>query len=689
MSEPRGRPRGRKPRLSLRSRFILVALAGAAATALGFLTLIGVSVGARERLDRATESFLEEEQIADRISLHVMDQMVAASALRARPDPAFRHAFEEAGRHAHTEIRRFLFRDLSSEERLQVETMAEAHQRMEVAALRAADLAARDRSAEAEASWTAMMRETREFLEGMTLFLGMRTGALEGIREEQWEVFQRVLLASVLLALLVVGAAAGLGWMVHRRVGRPLATLVEASGRMAAGDLTVRVPPWPDRELHQVSVGFNRMARGLEEATGALEKRNRELSAALDRLRRTRDELVQAEKLSALGRMSAGLAHELNNPLTSVIGYSRLLEDELESLAGDPGADLDRVREELLDPIVAEANRAQQLVRNLLHFTRRAEARLAPVDLRTAIEAVVALRERAFRDEGVELRVGELPRTPVLAEPSLLQAACLNLVNNARDALAPAGGGVVRIRGEEEDGAVHLIFEDEGPGISDPEQVFEPFYTTKPLGEGTGLGLSLVHRFMEQFGGSVRAENRPEGGARFVLTFRRAEEGHSARARDPTAASALGTPAGSGTPVPLDADPAAPGADVGTVLVLEDEEPIRKLHGKLLRSMGLRPLLADSAAEARALLEGGAKPEAVLCDVRMPQENGFEFYRWLEGARPGLARHLLFVTGDVGDPELLALLAERPGLFLHKPFSVEEYRERVQELMPAGSGRRG
>lgn len=675
MTEPAAGPAPEGPiPISFRVRVLGTALAVAALVAAAFLTLVLVTMDARDRLDRATASLVEEERMADLITLHVMDQMVAAFALRSGAEAGRREEFQQAGRLTHGEIRQYLFRDLTPGERLQLETMAESHQRMEVAGLRAADLASRGQVAAAEASWTQMMDHAREFLEGMASFLDMRGQALEEVRAEQAAVFRVLLGAGVLLALLVLGAAVGLGWMVHRRVGRPLATLARASQRLGSGDLDARVPLWPDRELHQLARGFNRMAESLQDATRTLAERNRELGRTLDSLRQAQAELIQAEKLSALGRMSAGLAHELNNPLTSVIGYSRLLQDQLTTLDGGDSRELEEVRDELLAPIVTEANRAQQLVRNLLHFTRRAEVRLVGVELEPTLESILALRRPHFEAAGLRVHTESLPRTPVLAEPSLLQAAFLNIVNNARDAMRPRGQGTLTIRGEEDGDRVHLVFEDEGPGLPDPEQVFEPFFTTKPPGEGTGLGLSLVHRFMEQFGGEVRAENRDEGGARFVLTFRRAEDGAAAE----EVSAAPDHP--SEPPEPM--SPAfAPSGSRAAVLVVEDEAPVRNLQGRLLEIMGLRPLLAESAGAAREILERD-EVAAVLCDVRMPGESGLEFYRWLQEARPELAERLLFVTGDVGDAELLALQGQKPALFLHKPFAVEEYTARVRALLP-------
>lgn len=671
-------------RLSLRSWILVTALVGAGLVAVGFVALLSLSLNARSELARATDAFVEEERIAGAVTLSVMDQLALAFALRTGPEEQLRRAFEASGRQAHEHIRRYLFRDLSAEERLQLESMAEAHQRMEVAALRAADLFGRGRIAEAEASWTGMMDHTREFLGGMDRFLRMREAALDDLQTAQWRTFRVVVWASVLLVLLAVGAAAGMAWLVHRRIAQPLSGLAGASRRLGAGELDVRVPVWSNPELRQLATGFNEMAASLQGATRKLEERNQELSGALDRLQRTQDELVQAEKLSALGRMSAGLAHELNNPLTSVIGYSRLLEERIEELAAGGDSGLVEVRDDLVTPIVSESNRAQQLVRNLLHFTRRAEAQLSAVPLHEAVEGVVELRASQFRDLGLAIEVEPLPDTRVRAERSLLQAAFLNIVNNALDAMRDQGRGSLRIRAESAGDAVRVLFEDDGPGIPDPDQVFEPFFTTKAPGHGTGLGLSLVHRFMEQFGGSAWAENRREGGARFILTLGVVEadappDGHAPAEAAPETAVSREAPTKE-VPAPLGTG-SVPQSPAPAVLVVDDEAPIRALQHRLLERIGLRPLLAESAAEARRILSQEAVA-AVLCDVKMPKETGLEFYRWLQANHPELAGRLLFVTGDVGDPELLELLARRPELFLHKPFDLEEYVERVRALLP-------
>jgi CheY-like chemotaxis protein len=214
---------------------------------------------------------------------------------------------------------------------------------------------------------------------------------------------------------------------------------------------------------------------------------------------------------------------------------------------------------------------------------------------------------------------------------------------------------------------IDLVFDDDGPGIEAPDRIFEPFYTTKPVGEGVGLGLAVVYRRMNEFGGSIRAENRPEGGARFVLTFTPAEGSGRTAVADPRPTA------------PVRVSP-PPDGKRPRILVVEDEAPLRKLQKRLLTQRNADVLLAAGVEEARAILQT-TEVDAIVSDVRMPGETGLDLYDWVEREMPALSRHFLFVTGDVGAPELLSLAERRPEIFVHKPFEVEEYLTRVAEVL--------
>jgi C4-dicarboxylate-specific signal transduction histidine kinase/CheY-like chemotaxis protein len=697
---------------SLRRRIFVLGVVGSflLVCVVGALGLLGIS--ARTQLASVTEDFIEEQQIADRITHAVMRQLAATSALRPRaPGPVelLQRDFQRAGDEVHGEIRRYLFRDLSLEERLQLEQMGEEHQRMEVAASQASDLLFRGLAEEAEVAREAMFEHLLAFLESTGAFLRMRELRMAQLQSQQEETFQAFYLLGGILVLLLVGGGLVLARLLHRRIARPLQELAQATEELGGGDLSVRLPPGQDLEFQLLVAGFNRMAGSLERTTADLERRNKELSGTVAALQETQAELIQAEKLSAMGRMTAGLAHELNNPLAGVVGYGQLLAEELEDRFHESGVE---ISSDLLTPLLREAERAQGLVRNFLHFARRAQARLQPVDLQGALQAVLTLREAAFRQAGLRLEAEAIPPCRVKADEQMLQGIFLNILNNALDAMeslplehrilrGPTSGEeeeapALRISGTMEGARIQLRFEDDGPGLEQPDRVFEPFYTTKPVGKGTGLGLALAHRFATAFGGELRAENRVEGGARLVLELivvtpqdRFGKEQLELRrdglkvevvdgASEPTGKGSVGAgrarvPAAHG---PHDHPPG--------VLVVEDEVPLRQLQERLLERLGVRVFSAGTAMEAREVL-GRERVDLVLCDVKMPGESGLELYRWLERNEPERVRPFLFVTGDVNAPELVELAERDPSLFLRKPFNIAEYLERVTDLLAGSS----
>lgn len=630
----------------------------------GLLALSGV---ARGRLAEGTGSFVEEQRIADRITRGVMRQLALASGFPSSSGFAIRQSFLDAGEEVHGQIRQYLFRDLSSDERLQLEQMREAHQHFEVVAVQAAELFARDAEVDAGAALQEMSALATEFLDGLDRFLAMREEDLLALRQGQDRVFRLLLAGGGALALGVLIGSTFLAWELHRRVTRPLAELSRATERVAQGEMEARVDTVDEDEFRAVAESFNRMA-------ASLQRRERELTEALAEVRATQAELIQSEKLGAIGRMSAGFAHELNNPLTSVLGYAQLMHERLD----DP-TPLGAVEaHELLDPILRESSRARGLVRSFLQVSRRPETALVPVPLQSTLDVVVSLRSYAFQQAGLTLDIGVMPDVHVRAEPQMLQGIFLNLVNNALDALRPRGSGGLTVRAalvdEEPTGhAVELVFEDDGPGLARPDRVFEPFYTTKPVGEGTGLGLALVHQFVTAFGGRVRAENRDDGGARFVLRLDVVEPAETPvelpvmTVPTPAVHRTVGAPAGGGAGGP-------------TILVVEDEAHLRTLQARILTRLGAEVLLAGDVAEARALLEAH-EVDAIVSDVKMPGESGVDLYRWLGEARPALARHFLFVTGDASAAGLEDVVGEAPELLLRKPFRVDEYLTRVQAIL--------
>ena len=260
-----------------------------------------------------------------------------------------------------------------------------------------------------------------------------------------------------------------------------------------------------------------RSARRLQQMSNDLAGTNGRLIAAMDQLRSTQAQLVQAEKLSAIGHLVAGVAHELNNPLTTVMGYAQLLVEELREGPSDRPADA--VSDDLRR-IAEESERAARIVRNLLAFARRQSVARDPEDAAEICTRVLALREYEFRISGIELQTDFPAGLPqVRADAGQVQQVLLNLVLNAEHAMRGASPRRLRValRHDADAGAIELTVSDSGHGI-DPanlSRVFDPFFTTRDVGEGTGLGLSICYGIVRDHGGHIRVESRPQQGTSF------------------------------------------------------------------------------------------------------------------------------------------------------------------------------
>jgi two-component system NtrC family sensor kinase len=323
--------------------------------------------------------------------------------------------------------------------------------------------------------------------------------------------------AAVALLVLVVGVA-----LLFRGVARPLDRLLAAAARLGAAERTSRgelpimaAPGEPGGfALTRAAVAFERLALAFEEERAELGEKVRELTGANRALAEARESLLRSEKLATVGRLAAGLAHEVGNPLGAVAGYVELARARLPA---DPHPDL----VDALARISTAAERIDRTVRDLLDFARPSAPALAPIDLTAALDASLRLARVQARFKHVEVELDLPERLPrVEADEHHVAQVLLNLFLNAGDAMG--GVGRVRVSAHAEEGArVILAVEDGGPGIAagDLPHVFDPFFTTKDAGEGTGLGLAISHRIMEGFGGEIAARNGERGGAVFELRF--------------------------------------------------------------------------------------------------------------------------------------------------------------------------
>lgn len=378
----------------------------------------------------------------------------------------------------------------------------------------------------------------------------------------------------------------------------------------------------------------------------------------------------RTETLSELGATIASIAHELNNPLASVVAYAELLQ-EASGLSEQAASDL--------RTIAHEARRAAGIARQLLNLVRRGEQPRRPVDVNELVERTLRARAASFAAHGIQVRFQPRAGLPLVsAVPGEIEQVLVNLLANAEQAMHEARGrGQLEVFTRPAGEGVEVVVKDDGPGIEPDHlpRLFESFFTTKPVGVGTGLGLAIARRIARDHGGELSAESELGRGATFTL-------------RLPAAASEQAPAAPPAEPMPQ----AARNRTGGPVrlLVVEDEPALRQSVSRLLQAQGWRVEGVGDAEAALARL--GSEPfDLVLCDVHLGGRSGLELYDAAVGRRPELASRFLFVTGDVLSHEVREFLERTGARQLSKPFELAELVGAIRQFdhaaEPAGSAR--
>ncbi len=362
--------------------------------------------------------------------------------------------------------------------------------------------------------------------------------------------------------------------------------------------------------------------------------------------RRLQEQLIQSEKMSAIGQLIAGVAHDLNNPLASVVGFSDFLAE---------AAEIPPSLQEPLQVIRQEAERAATIVKNLLSFARSQEGERARQPVTPLLESTLGLLRNQLMAHNVEATLEVEPGLPELwVNANQIKQVFVNLINNAAQAIASdAPSGRIWIAAKRVPDGLAVSVTDSGPGISDElaARVFEPFFTTKPEGQGTGLGLSICQGIVKEHGGRITLETRPGAGATFTVEL-------------PLAAPA---PRPDARPAPLaESRPLH-------ILVVDDEPHILHYMRATLESWGHTVEVASDGAYAleRAL----AGPfDVIICDLRMPHLSGRDMYLKLARHDPRAAERIIFATGDTVRGDTLQFLQRLGRPYLHKPFTLAELR---------------
>jgi len=415
-------------------------------------------------------------------------------------------------------------------------------------------------------------------------------------------------------------------------------------------------------------------------------------------------QLLQAEKMAALGTTISGVAHELNNPLATILTWSERLTER----------ELDGSTRRGVETILHEAERAARIVRNLLTFARKRHTTRTMVDINQVVRETLSLRayeQRVTNISVIDALASGIP--PVFADPHQIQQVLLNLVINAEQAmLASNGRGTLMVRTWQDPQHESIVLEvnDDGPGVPEDvrTKIFDPFFTTKEVGKGTGLGLTVAYAIVEEHGGRMWLVSEPDAGASFYVELPVA--GGRLKAVTPGELAGAGMAAGvaggtdqagavpdlaateePGRPrssrptprmqivAPAEAD-AAPRLDSPAVLIVEDEAALASAMAESFSDAGFLVDRAGDGEEAIARLEGG-QYDLIISDLKMPRMDGIQLFLALRDQHPEMAGRIMFVTGDVIGTEAERFLSDSGCRWLAKPFRLSELLRIAREVM--------
>jgi signal transduction histidine kinase len=466
--------------------------------------------------------------------------------------------------------------------------------------------------------------------------------------EQSWQAFQQTQRILFLFSLASIIFGSVIVWLLVRRVTEPLRQLRDSAEAVGRGDFSRHIDIHSNDELGELAAVFNQMTGNLQKSLAQLEK-------TVEILRATQAQLSHSEKLSAVGEFVAGVAHELNNPLTALIGYSELLQ--MNTVNAEDRDSLNRIS--------SSAERCHKIVQSLLSFARQHPPERKLSNVNALVEAVIEILIYELRTNNIRVEKELSPHLPrLLVDPHQIQQVFLNIVNNARQAIeAHRPGGLIRITTAAAGPRVRITFQDDGPGISEENlaKIFNPFFTTKPVGKGTGLGLSLSYGIIQEHGGSIIAESKLGRGTTFIIDLPITNQSESASA-------------------PAAAPPAPVGEGKGRkVLVVDDEPDILDLSVKILQRQGYHVQTAVDGESALRVMASG-RFDLIISDWKMPGLSGQQLFERLLATDPESARRMIFMTGDVLSEKTEKFLTEHGKTCLPKPFSIADFRKVVSDM---------
>ncbi len=412
-------------------------------------------------------------------------------------------------------------------------------------------------------------------------------------------------------------------------------------------------------DLQHACIFATQLAQAVKNARlfNELEGKVTELKSAYKLLDDAKEKIVETEKLVAIGRLVSGVAHEINNPLTSVLGYTELLL----------GSDVRGRMKEDLQIVLQEAQRCQKIVQNLLLFARRQSLSLERSNIEALLDQSLNSLSMEFKKHSVEVvkKISECPA--VMVDAGQIQQVFLNIMRNACQALeaVPSGRCIEITLAPTSPKMVRIIFADNGPGISKEhkDKIFDPFFTTKAVGKGTGLGLSLSYGIIHRHGGTILVESEQGKGCAFIIDLPVVSQNTT----DVEAAAVRSM-----------------AVDMGSkgkkVLLVEDDEMIRLFLARLLLSHGLAvETVTDGAAACSKILKENF--DLILCDYLLPYMNGQKVYEKISKEKPQDAEKFIFVSGCSADKDFDDFLKEKNLTRVTKPFVPETLLKAISEKL--------
>lgn len=478
---------------------------------------------------------------------------------------------------------------------------------------------------------------------------------------------RRLLIMALLMATLgVLVSAAFANWLL-----KPIRALAVAAERVSEGGEAVAPAPrrGEPREIAIMLSVFNDMLARIQSHTKDLQdtvaartvelaSTNKMLEQKLTELHDAQARLGLADRMASVGTLAAGVAHEINNPMTFVLGNLEVVVEELDRLAaaGAQESTLSLVdTRAALEDAIAGAQRVTAIVRELKVFSRAEDENIEAIALQPVLEMCTKVAGNEIR-HSARLEVVADAQQLVWGNAGKLTQVFLNLLVNAAQAIqtGAADQNVIRVTTRDVRGGVAVDVSDTGVGIS-PEnltRIFDPFFTTKPVGQGTGLGLAICNRIVRSLGGTITVDSTLGRGTTITVTIPAASQ---ARVEPPPPVATVASA------VPL------------RILAIDDEDSVLRM---LQRGLGRRDQVVTFSDPRAALetLEAGASFDLVLCDVMMPVMTGLDFYERLKAARPELGMRVVFMTGGLFSPALTTGVEQTGRPALHKPFHVNDVR---------------